>query len=110
VVEDDDAPAAGGTPRGATRFELSALQMADAWLRAGRIEVHGEELRDALEFLARVGVNVRDTEAGLLHVQHRDGHVEDMTREAVMLLAFRCLVEQIVRLRAAGRRLRRDAG
>jgi hypothetical protein len=81
----------------ATRFEVAAPRLADAWLRAGRIEVSRADLDPALEYLARLGVQVRSPEAILLSVEHPDGRLEELTREQVMLLAFRQLVDATLR-------------
>jgi hypothetical protein len=89
-----------------TRFEVAAPRLADAWLRAGRIEVSRADLDPALEFLARLGVQVRSTEAGELSVEHPDGRLEELSREQVMLLAFRQLVDATIRRQTRWRRNR----
>jgi hypothetical protein len=79
-------------PRAAvTRFELAAVRMADAWLEAGRVDITPDDLAIAREFLEGTGSTVRITSGALLRLRHRDGRAETMTREAMVVLAFRRL-------------------
>lgn len=74
-----------------TRFEVAAVRMADAWLEAGRIHVSPDDFALAREFLEGTGSTVRATSGALLRLRHRDGRAEMLTREALVLLAFRRL-------------------
>lgn len=84
----------------ATRFELAALRLADAWLTAGRLQVSSEDLQLAREFLARDGL-VLEQDVGLVVRLHRgDGAAVEMTREDAVLLAIRRLAGACTRARA----------
>ena len=104
--EHDGIPPPPGLHQVSTRFEVVAPRLADAWLRAGRIEVSRADLDPALEFLASLGVRVRKTAAGPLSVEHPDGRLEQLSREHVMLLAFRRLVDANIRRQMRWRRNR----
>ena len=88
------------------RFELAAARMADAWQRAGRVEVTPGDLRIAREFLERLGFVVRDLPGCLVQLVDGNGRGEDMTREALMLVAFRLLARKVQHARATGRVVR----
>lgn len=75
----------------ATRFEVAAVRMADAWLQAGRVDVTPDDLALAREFLEGTGSTVRITSGALLRLRHRDGRAETLTREEMVVLAFRRL-------------------
>jgi hypothetical protein len=80
------------TPRPvATRFEVAAARMAETWARAGQVEVSVDDLGIAKEFLQRAGMTVEASSGQLVRLVHRDGRSEEMTRAAVMVLAFRRL-------------------
>lgn len=75
-------------------FELAASRMAEAWLSAGRVEVSAGDLRLAREFLEQTGCQVDETPGVLVRVRHRDGRVQEMTREATVMLALRRLASR----------------
>ncbi len=85
----------------ATHFEVAAVRMADGWLEAGRMTVSAGDLRIAREFLEGIGCKVRDLPGVLVRLVHRDGHAEDMTREAAVVLAYRRLAAKTRYLREA---------
>ena len=85
----------------ATRFEVAAVRMAEGWLDAGRMSVSATDLRIAREFLEGIGCKVRDLPGVLVRLVHRDGHAEDMTREAAVVLAYRRLAARTRYLRDA---------
>ena len=79
----------------ASRFELAAPRMAEAWLEAGTITVSADDLQVAREFLTQAGWTVREARGGLLSLgRKRGGPVREMTREAVVLFALRGLAER----------------
>lgn len=84
-----------------SRFELAALRMADEWRDAGRVEVTTADARIAREFLERSGLTVFEKIGGIVHVVRRDGRIEETTREGLMLIAFRSLVEKARRIGAS---------
>ena len=69
------------TPRKvASRFELAASRMAEAWLEAGTVTVSADDLRVAREFLTQTGWTVREARGGLLRLaRKRGGPVREMT-------------------------------
>jgi hypothetical protein len=46
----------------------------------------------ARDFLQQVGCNVRDLPGVLVRIEDEDGRVEEMSREAAIVVAFRRLV------------------
>ena len=84
-----------------SRFELAALRMADEWRCAGRVEISMEDLRIAREFLERSGLTVFEKIGGIVHVVRRDGRVEETTREGLIVMAFRSLVDKARRIGAS---------
>lgn len=78
----------------ATRFEVAAVRMADAWLEAGRVDITPDDLAIAREFLEGTGSTVRIASGALLRLRHRDGRAETLTREAMVMLAFRRLASK----------------
>lgn len=75
-----------------SRFELAAVRLAETWLSAGRVTVSADDLKIAYDFLEQVGCNVRELPGVLVQVEDEDGRVEEMSREAAILVAFRRLV------------------
>ena len=82
-----------------SRFELAAARIADAWLAAGQVKASAADLQIARDFLEQVGCNVRELPGVLVRLENEDGSIEDMSREAAILVAFRRLV---ARLRPGG--------
>lgn len=74
------------------RFELAAVRIADAWLAAGRVKASADDLQIARDFLEQVGCNVRELPGVLVQLEDEHGRVEEMSREAAILEAFRRLV------------------
>jgi hypothetical protein len=81
-----------------SRFELAVVRMAESWLAAKRVTASADDLKIARDYLEQVGCNVRELPGVLVRVEHEDGHVEEMSREAAILVALRRLVAR--RLRA----------
>ena len=78
-----------------SRFELAASRMADAWLRTGRVTVSREDLQIARDFLEQTGCVIRDVGCGLVELaSKRGGPSQEMTFEALVLLAMRRLAGQ----------------
>ena len=75
-----------------SRFELAAVRIADAWLAAGRVKASADDLQIARDFLEQVGCNVRELPGVLVQLEDEDGRVEEMSREAAIIEAFRRLV------------------
>ena len=76
----------------ASRFELAASRMADAWLHAGAVTVSADDLRIAREFLEQTGWIVQEAGGGLMRLARRRGGAEhELTRQGVVLLALRRL-------------------
>jgi hypothetical protein len=75
-----------------SRFELAAVRIADAWLAAGRAKASADDLQIARVFLEQVGCNVRELPGVLVRLEDEDGRVEEMSREAAIVVAFRRLV------------------
>jgi hypothetical protein len=75
-----------------TRFELAAVRLAESWLAAKRVTASADDLRIARDFLEQVGCNVRELPGVLVQLEDEAGHVEEMSREAAILVAFRRLV------------------
>lgn len=78
-----------------SRFELAAVRLAERWLASGRVTVSSDDLRIAREFLEQVGCNVRELPGTLVRFEDEHGHVEEMSRETALLLAFRRLVARV---------------
>lgn len=78
----------------ASRFELAASRIAEAWLSAGHVSVTADDLHMACEFLARTGITVEQTPGVLVRILHRDGRHQDTTREGAVLLALRSLARR----------------
>jgi hypothetical protein len=78
-----------------TRFALVAPRMLDAWIRTRRVEVSAGDLRIARQFLERVGVTVQEVPGVLVRLVHHDGRAEEMTREAAVMMAVRCLARKL---------------
>lgn len=82
-----------GPPRTVeSRFDLAAVRLAERWLASGRVTVSADDLKIAREFLEQVGCNVRELPGVLVRFEDEHGHVEEISREAALLLAFRRLV------------------
>jgi hypothetical protein len=75
-----------------SRFELAAVRIADAWLAAGHAKASADDLQLARDFLEQVGCNVRELPGVLVQLEDEDGRVEEMSREAAIVIAFRRLV------------------
>ena len=75
-----------------SRFELAAVRIADAWLAAGRVKASADDLQIARDFLEQVGCNVRELPGVLVQLEDEHGRVEEMSREAAIIEAFRRLV------------------
>jgi hypothetical protein len=81
------------TPREVeTRFELAAVRLAESWLAAKRVTASADDLKIARDFLEQVGCNVRELPGVLVQLEDEAGNVEEMSREAAVLVAFRRLV------------------
>ena len=85
-VVDDDRPRAI-----ATRFELFAAKLMESWITAGSVQVSSDDLQMAAEFLRQVGWQVEEVAGLMVKVRGADGRTRQMTREAAMLFAVRCL-------------------
>ena len=75
-----------------SRFELAAVRIADAWLATRRVKASADDLQIARDFLEQVGCNVRELPGVLVQLEDEDGRVEEMSREAAIIEAFRRLV------------------
>lgn len=78
-----------------TRFELAAWRMVERWVTAGSISVSAGDIRMAREFLEHAGFRVEDIEGLRIRLVTRDGHIEELTREAAVLLALRRLAARV---------------
>jgi hypothetical protein len=87
-----------------SRFELAAVRLAERWLANGRVTVSSDDMKIARDFLEQVGCNVRELPGVLIRFEDEHGHVEEVSRETALLLAFRRLV---ARLRTGRSRLPR---
>jgi len=85
-VVDDDRPRAI-----ATRFELFAAKLMEGWISAGSVQVSSDDLRMAAEFLRQVGWQVEEAAGLMVKLRGTDGRTHEMTREATLLFAVRCL-------------------
>ena len=80
----------------ATRFELFAAKLMEGWITAGVVQVSSDDLRMAAEFLRQVGWQVEEVAGLMVQLRGTDGRTREMTREATMLFAVRCLTGQDV--------------
>ena len=78
-----------------SRFELAAVRLAERWLANGRVTVSSDDMKIARDFLEQVGCNVRELPGVLIRFEDEHGHVEEVSRETALLLAFRRLVAQL---------------
>ena len=85
-VVDDDRPRTI-----ATQFELVASKLMEAWITLGHVQVSSGDLRMAVDFLRQVGWRVEETTDLMVKLRGADGRTREMTREAAMLFAVRCL-------------------
>ena len=86
---DDDRPRAI-----ATQFELCAARLMEGWVTAGSMQVSAGDLRMAAEFLREVGWQVEEAAGLMVKLRGTDGCTREMTREATLLFAVRCLTGQ----------------
>jgi hypothetical protein len=77
-----------------SRFELAAARLAEGWLAAKRVTASADDLKIARDFLEQVGWNVRELPGVLVQLEDEDGRVQEMSREAAILVAFRRLVSE----------------
>ncbi len=75
----------------ATQFELFAARLMESWITAGSVQVSAGDLRMAAEFLRQVGWQVEETAGLMVKLRGSDGLTRELTREATMLFAVRCL-------------------
>jgi hypothetical protein len=80
----------------ATQFELFAARLMESWITAGSVQVSAGDLRMAAEFLRQVGWQVEETAGLMVKLRGSDGRTRELTREATMLFAVRCLAGQEV--------------
>ncbi len=85
-----------------SRFELAAVRLAETWLAAKRVTASADDLRIARDFLEQVGCNVRELPGVLVQVEDEAGRVQEMSREAAVIVAFRRLVAYLRPLRGTG--------
>jgi hypothetical protein len=90
-VVDDDLPRAI-----ASQFELFAARLMESWISAGSVQVSAGDLRMAAEFLRQVGWQVEETAGLMVKLRGNDGHTRELTREATLVFAVRCLTGQDV--------------
>ena len=90
-VVDEDLPRAI-----ATQFELFAARLMESWITAGSVQVSAGDLRMAAEFLRQVGWQVEETAGLMVKLRGADGHTREVTREAALVFAVRCLTGQDV--------------
>lgn len=88
---DDDRPRAI-----ATQFELYAAKLMEGWLTAGSMHVSAGDFRMAAEFLRVVGWQVEEAAGLMVNLRGTDGRTRELTREATLLFAVRCLTGQDV--------------
>jgi len=77
-----------------TRFELAVGRMMDAWLTSHRIAFPATDVKLACELREGSGWKVQDAPAARLRVVTNDGHEEEITREAAVLMALRRLASR----------------
>jgi hypothetical protein len=75
----------------ATQFELFAARLMESWITAGSVQVSAGDLRMAAEFLRQVGWQVEETAGLMVKLRGADGRTREVTREAAMVFAVRCL-------------------
>ena len=75
----------------ATQFELFAARLMEGWLTAGAVQVSSGDLRMAADFLRQVGFQVEETAGLMVKLRDREGRTRELTREATLLFAVRCL-------------------
>jgi hypothetical protein len=80
----------------ATQFELVAARLMETWIAAGSMQVSAGDLRIAAEFLRQVGWQVEEAAGLMVRLRGADGRTREMTREAAVLFAVRCLTGQEV--------------
>jgi hypothetical protein len=81
----------------ATQFELFAARLMEGWLTAGMVQVSSGDLRMAAEFLRQVGWQVEETAGLMVKLRSKDGRTRELTREATLMFAVRCLAgEEVV--------------
>jgi hypothetical protein len=86
-----------GRPRAiATRFELFAAKLMEGWIAAGAVQVSSGDLHMAAEFLRQVGWQVEEVAGLMVRIRGANGLTREMTREATVLFAVRCLTGQEV--------------
>jgi hypothetical protein len=78
----------------ATQFELFAAKLMETWISAGNVQVSAGDLRMAADFLRQVGWQVQEAEGLMVRLKGADGNTQEMTREAAMMFAVRCLADQ----------------
>jgi len=78
----------------ATQFELFAARLMESWITAGSVQVSAGDLRMAAEFLRQVGWQVEETAGLMVKLRGTDGRTREVTREAAMVFAVRCLTGQ----------------
>jgi hypothetical protein len=79
----------------ATQFELFAARIMEEWITAGFVQVTAGDVRMAAEFLRQAGYRVEETAGLMVKLRGADGRTREMTREAAMLFAVRCLTGQV---------------
>jgi hypothetical protein len=72
-------------------FELAGRRLADRCLAAGRVAVDERDLRMAIDFLRRFGIAVEAGPGADLRILSAASRATVVTREAVLVLALRCL-------------------
>ena len=75
----------------ATQFELFAARLMEGWLTAGAVQVSSGDLRMAADFLRQVGWQVEETAGLMVKLRSKDGRTRELTREATLMFAVRCL-------------------
>jgi hypothetical protein len=80
----------------ATQFELFAARLMEGWLTAGMVQVSSGDLRMAAEFLRQVGWQVEETAGLMVKLRSKDGRTRELTREATLMFAVRCLAGEEV--------------
>lgn len=75
----------------ATQFELFAAKLMEGWISAGSVQVSSGDLHMAADFLRQVGWRVEEVAGLMVRIRGADGQTREMTREAAMLFAVRCL-------------------
>jgi hypothetical protein len=85
-----------------SRFELAVVRLAEGWLAQGRVTASADDLKIARDFLEHVGCNVRELPGVLVQFEDEQGRVQEMSREAAIVVAFRRLVAQLRLARGNG--------